>query len=399
MVLQNQGLIGGGTVQTATVVIAGGGISGAAIAYFLARRGCSDVLLVERRQLGSGSTGAAAGGIRSQFSTEINVRCSLLSLPFWQRFEAETGHPHPFQATGYLLLATSEAERDALAAAVALQNQLGVPTRLLTPDEIRAIVPELTVADLLAGAYNAADGVGSPYDALQGYVQAAKRAGVRVQEGESVAGVETAAGRVEAVVLSDGSRVATPALVNAAGPWAGEVAALAGLNVSVRPFRRELYVSEPFPELEPGPLVIDLHTNWYYRHEGARILMAGMADQFASWNTALDWPRLPEVAAIATHRLPLLSRARFTSGWAGSYDISPDNHGLVGVFPELQGFICACGFSGHGYMHSPATGMLVSELILDGAVHSLEAAPLAPTRFREGRPNVERLASHGERRL
>ena len=383
-------------MESASVVIVGGGISGAAVAYFLARRGCTDVLLLERQTLGSGSTGAAAGGIRSQFSTEINVRCSLLSLPFWERFEAETDSPHPFQRTGYLLLATTRAQYQDLADGVAVQNRLGVPSRTVSGREIQSIVPELNVGDLIGGAFNSADGIGSPIDALQGYIRAAKALGVRVREETLAQAIEVRAHHVEAVRLSNGERVVTPMVVNAAGPWAGEVAALAGLEVPVRPFRREIYVSEPFPELAPGPLVMDLNVAWYYRHEGERILMSGIADPFTSWNTTLDRSRLPEVAALAVHRMPPLARAAFTSGWAGSYDISPDNHGIVGCFPELDGFSCACGFSGHGYMHSPATGMIVSELILDGKSTSLDVTPLNPTRFREGRLNLERLTSHRE---
>jgi sarcosine oxidase subunit beta len=412
-------------METASVVIIGGGISGAAIAYFLARRDCTDVILLEQHHLGSGSTGAAAGGIREQFSTAINIRCSLLSLPFWDRFTEETGSPHSFQRSGYLFLATTEAELANLRASVALQNQLGAPSRIVAPDEMAELAPGLNTTDLAGGAYSAKDGLGSPYDALQGFIHAAKARGVRVREGAKVAGIETLNARVTGVRLTDGERIATPLVVNAAGPWAGEVAALAGLEAPVRPFRREIYVSEPFPELfarrtqaesapsttryplpainypPPAityPLVIDLHTGWYYRREGERVLMAGEADRFSSWNTALDWSRLPEVAKVATHRVPLLARASFTSGWAGSYDISPDNHALLGGFPELAGFICACGFSGHGYMHAPATGMLVSELILDGHATSLDIAPLSPTRFREGRPILERLTTHGELR-
>jgi sarcosine oxidase subunit beta len=383
-------------MQSASVVIAGGGISGAAIAYFLARRGCTDVLLLERKSLGSGSTGADAAGGRTQFSTEINVRCSLLSLPFWHRFEEETGSPHLLAETGYLLLATTDGLHEDLKASVALQNRLGAPSRMVNPQEIHSIVPALYVDDLIGGAYSATDGVGSPYDALQGYIRAVRARGVRVLEDTSVTAIDVNDGRVEGVRLSGGERVATPIVVNAAGPWAGEVGAMAGLEVPVRPYRRELYVSEPFTELSPGPLVMDLNVAWYYRHEGQRVLMSGIADPFSSWNTTLDWSRLPEVAALATHRLPALARAAFTSGWAGSYDISPDNHGLLGQFPELKGFICACGFSGHGYMHSPATGMLVSEMILDGKATSLDATALSPMRFREGRPIHERLTSHRE---
>jgi sarcosine oxidase subunit beta len=382
--------------ETASVVIIGGGISGAAIAYYLAKRGYTDVLLVERKSLGSGSTGAAAGGIRAQFSTEVNVRASILSMPVWDRFEAETGSPHTIVRSGYLLLATAHAEYADLAESVTMQNALGVPSRMVDQSEIQEIVPTLYVDDLAGASFNADDGIGNPYDALQGYVRGARSRGVRVLEDTRVDAIDVAAGRVEAVHLSSGARVVTPVVVNAAGPWAAETGAMAGVDIPVRPFRREIYVSEPFPQVPPGPLVMDLHVAWYYRHEGERILMSGIADPFSSWNTDLDRSRLPEVAPLAVHRLPGLAAASFTSGWAGSYDISPDNHGIIGQFPELKGFVCACGFSGHGYMHSPATGMVVSELILDGTATSLDITALSPTRFREGRQNLERLTSHRE---
>lgn len=385
--------------RSASVVIIGGGISGAAVAYFLAERGCTDVVLLERKSLGSGSTGAAAGGIRAEFSTEINVRASVLSRRFWDKFEEQTGSPHAFVESGYLMLATSAEEYADLAAGVKMQNGFGVPSRMLDRAEIQAIVPQLYVDDLAGAAYNPNDGIGSPYDALQGYIRSAKARGVQVIEDTRVDGIDLHSRRVEAVRLSNGDRIVTPTIVNAAGPWSGEIGAMAGVEVPVRPFRREIYVSEPFPRLPGGPLVMDLHVAWYYRHESDRILMSGIADSFSSWNTQLDRSRLPEVAAPAVHRLPELAQAAFTSGWAGSYDISPDNHGIVGEFPELRGFVCACGFSGHGYMHSPATGMVVSELILDGKARSLDLSALSPTRFREGRQNMERLTSHRETKI
>jgi sarcosine oxidase subunit beta len=386
--------------DTADIVIIGGGIVGTSIAFHLARRGFgTSVILVERNSLGSGTTAFAVGGIRSQFSTEVNIRFSLESVRFWRRFEDELGGLSAgYHEYGYVFLAQTLAEREQFEQNVALQNSLGVPARLISPAEVQTIVPGLFVDDLTAGAYNSEDAVAGPNDATLAYATRARDAGVQIREGVEVTAIDTGAdgARVRGVETSHG-RVETPIVVNAAGPWASQVAALVGVDVPVKPYRREIFVSEPFPRELIGdvPIVIDLHVGWYFRREGAGILMSGNKDTHSSWNQHVSWPDFPRVAEFATHRMPVLEQAEFgKKAWAGLYDVSPDDHAILGVVPGLQGFYLACGFSGHGFQHSPATGRLMAELLLDGQASGIDIAPLSIDRFRTGALLHEPLTAH-----
>lgn len=389
---------GSNVAERAGIVIIGGGVVGTSIAYFLARRGAGrEVLLLERHGLGSGTTGRSVGGVRSQFSTEINIRLSLESVAFWRRFEEETGLPADYHESGYLFLAQTEDERVQFARNVALQNRLGVPSRLLTPADAGRLVPGLRVDDLAAASYSAEDGGAGPHEATQAYATRARERGVRIREGTEVAAIDTRGGRVRAVKTAHGERIQTPVVVNAAGPWAATVGALAGVDVPVQPFRREIFVSEPFPREVIGdtPLVIDLHVGWYFRREGPGILMSGAKDRHPGYDTHVDWQNLPRIAAVATHRMPALAQAQFgKKAWAGLYDVSPDDHAILGPVPEVEGFYLACGFSGHGFQHSPATGRLMADLLLDGRTTGIDVSPLGITRFRTGALLREPLTAH-----
>ena len=305
-------------------------------------------MLLERNSLGSGTTGRSVGGIRSQYSTEINIKFSLESVAFWRRFEQELGFPVDYYEHGYLLLAQTTAAAQQFERNVQLQNAMGVPSRLLTPAEAGELVPGLVTDDLTAATYHARDGGAGPSEAVQAYGARAREGGVRIREGVELTAIELAGGRVQAVETSAG-RIETPVLVNAAGPWASQVGALAGVDVPVKPYRREIYVSEAFPESVIGtiPFVIDLHTGWYFRREGAGILMSGARDTVSSCATHVDWSDLPRVAAVAVHRMPALATAEFgTKAWASLYDVSADDHAILGPVPGVDGFLCANGFSG-----------------------------------------------------
>ena len=369
----------------AEVVIIGGGIIGVSIAYYLAKKGAGKVVLLERGIMGEGSTGKCAGGIRTQFSTEINIRFSLLSLKVFEGFQAEFGVDPEFHPVGYLFLAAHERQWQVLNANAQLMQTMGLGVELLDPDEIRRRWPFLRVDDLLGGSYTKGDGYAGPYEVLQGFAKGARRLGAMLREGTEVTRIQVKKGRVQAVEVATGERVVTPVVINAAGPYAGQVAAMVGLDLPVRPVRRQLFFTDPFQELPSCfPLVIDLEHGWYMRREGEGLLLAGPQDAESSFNERVDFEAQEWTAARSLHRVPILERARIVRGWAGLYDISPDHHAIVGPFPEIRGFICANGFSGHGFQHSPAVGILVAELIAEGQAKTIDIYPLRPQRFREG---------------
>ncbi len=379
----------------ASIVIVGGGVVGSSVAYHLARRGAGrGVVLLERDQLGAGSTSRSVGGIRSQFSTEVNIRLSLESVAFWRRFEDELGAPCDYREHGYLFLAQTDEERAQFARNVRLQNSLGVASELLEPAAAAEIVPGLRIDDLTAAAWHASDGSAGPHEATMGFARAARAGGVDIREGaEATAIVRHAGGwRVEAA----GDRWDTPIVLIAAGPWSGLVGRLAGVGIPVTPYRREIFVSESFHEVPAHlPIVIDLHVGWYFKREGEGILMSGYKDPQPSFDTHVDFGNLEKVAELATHRHPAFESITFgRRAWAGLYDVSPDDHAILGAVADAPGLFLATGFSGHGFQHSPATGRLMAELLLDGRTTGIDIAPLGLDRFAAGRLLEEPLTMH-----
>lgn len=368
----------------AEVVIIGGGIIGTSIAYYLAKKGMREVLLLEKGLMGEGSTGKCVGGIRTQFSTEINVRFSSFSLKVFNRFKAEFGVDPEFHRVGYLFLAARESHWKTLKATGRLLQSMGLEITLLEPEEIKHRWPFLHVGDLLGGSYTERDGYAGPYEVLQGFAKGARRLGVVIREGVEVTGVRVGKGHVQAVDTSIGEKVVTPIVINAAGPHGGRVAAMAGLDLPISPLRRQIFFTEAFEALPPVfPLIIDQRHGWYMRREGKGLLLSGPQDSESSFEVGVDFEAREWTAERSLYRVPVLESAKIVRGWAGLYEISPDHHGIIGSFPELEGFICAAGFSGHGFQHSPAVGVTTSELVVEGEAKTLDIDPLRPTRFRE----------------
>jgi len=372
--------------KQAEVVIIGGGIVGTSIAYHLGKRGMRQVILLEKGRLGEGSTGRCLGGIRYQFSTPINIRFSLESFRSFQNFQEELGVDPEFKRTGYLFLATTSAGEEILRKNIPLWRRFGIPVELLGPEEIRTRWPFLNIADLLCGSYCAEEGYAGPYEVLTGYVKGAQRAGVQVYEGVEARKIVVEGGRVAAVYAAQ-ERISCRWVVNAAGPYAAQVGDLAGIEIPVKPLRRQIFTTAPYNGIPKIiPLVIDLERGWYIRREREGFLLAGPQDEEPSLNVALDsglearaWS-----SENALHRIPALEEMEINGGWAGLYEISPDQHAILGEAPELGGFICANGFSGHGFMHSPLTGRLVAELICEGKASSLDISSLSLARFEAG---------------
>jgi sarcosine oxidase subunit beta len=380
------------------VVVVGGGIVGMAAAYYLRERG-ADVVVCERGSVGGGrgSTERSAGGIRAQFTTPVNVEFSLASMAVWERFEEAFGVDVGYRRPGYLFLAREESTADALADAVEMQAERGVPSDLLSPAEATERCPELHAESFVAASYAPTDGFADPGLALRGFAEAAREAGVDIRTKTPVEDVRVEGGRAAGVV-ADGDRIDADAVVNAAGPWGGEVASMAGLDLPVSPRRREVLVVDPSrPVPEDVPLTIDLDTGSYFRPEREGNAIVG--GHFADSDPAVDPDRYAESVGL-DYRATALERAsdvagyfgpdsRVRRGWAGLYAVTPDRHGIVEE--SLPGFVNAVGFSGHGFQHAPATGQVVAELLVDGAASTVDPTPLSADRFEdEGATTVER---------
>ncbi|MBI5945164.1 MAG: FAD-binding oxidoreductase [Chloroflexi bacterium] len=372
--------------DTADIVIIGGGVMGASAAYHLAQRGMNNIVLLEKENFfGQGATGRCAGGVRYQFSTEINVRLSIESLPMLERFKEEIGQDVGYKQCGYLLVATHEKIADKFKYNVDLQNKMGVSTQLLSGDEVRARLPLMKFDDALAGTFNQKDGVVDPNSVVMGYISAAQKLGVKSFTGAEVVGITVSGDHVDEVQTTLGG-IKTRMILNAAGPWAGQIGMMAGVNIPVIPLRRQMFTTSPLMELPADfPFVIDFAKSLYFHREGEGLLI-GMSNQNElpgfDQNVDDDFEMINLDAAI--ERMPIVEKAQRASHWAGLYEVTPDAHPIFGS-TDINGFFICSGFSGHGFMHGPISGKLMSEFILDGKFSSVDVSMLDLKRFEEGR--------------
>ena len=381
-------------MRSTEVVIIGGGVVGASVAYHLAARGCRDVLVLERgAQPGEGSTGRATGGFRAQFGTHVNVRLSLLSREKLKRFREETGVDPGFKQCGYLFIAKGEAELDALHTSQKMQRECGLTeARAVSDEEIRELNPAVETEGAAGGVFCPTDGFMRPLEILRGYTEAAARLGVRFEYGVTLEGFRVnGVGRIEEA-RTTGGVVAARHFVNAAGPWAAVVARMAGVEIPLRPLRRQVAVTRACDLLpEEMPMTIFVDDGFHLRVRDRRVLLLWpdeprTENQFDT-NVEDEWVSV--VVEKAHRRVPCLRNAEIEREkcWAGLYEMTPDKHVLLGRAPAFENFYLANGSSGHGVMHSPALGQLLSEVILDGAAQGLDVHALRPTRFEEGEPN------------
>jgi sarcosine oxidase subunit beta len=377
------------TVETADVVIIGGGIVGSSIAYHLAEAGCPDVLVLEREaHQGQGSTGKSMGGVRAQFATDVNIRMSLYSINFFTAFDETIGHPADYRPHGYLFVATTERHLDYLKANRERQAALGLTNvSLVSREEILGMVPQLRGDDILGGTFCPTDGFVDPHSVMMGFMLRARERGARLWLGTAVTGIDVERGRVTGVRTTRG-RVQTNVVVNAAGAWAAGVARMAGEDLPVEPLRRQLVPTEPFADLPARfPMVIDMSTGFHFRREGLRILLAwNDPAETPGFKTDFDPSFVEKILTRAAERVPCLAEAQVNAGraWAGLYEMTPDHHAVIGRAPAVGGLFLANGFSGHGVMHSPATGRIISDLILHDETSLFDITPLRAERFAEG---------------
>lgn len=387
--------------RTASTVIVGGGIVGAAAAYFLTDRGERDVLLLERDRLGSGTSGGGLGGIRHQFTNELDVRLSLLSSAFWREFDSFTGGSHAFEQRGYLFLAETPEGLASLREPLAMYVRCGLPVRMLSRIEIADLVPGMRVDDLAGGRFCALDGYGDPLDALSGFAAAAVLEGARVVEGVEVTSLVREGDRVTGVRTTAGE-VSCDRVLVATGAWTAPLAATASVQVPIWGYARSIMEAGPYPALSRSPMVIELESGFHFRPKGAlqRFAMpnlsadgsiekrpAGAPDEFGGPGPRPDVPASlePWVRARAAWRHPAFAEVRIARSWSCFYEMTPDDHPIVGKVPDVEGLYLAAGFSGHGFMHAPATGQLIVEEMLDGKASTLNISDLSLERFSSGR--------------
>ena len=386
-------------METADVVIIGSGIVGSSVAYHLAQAGCTNVLVVEREaHQGKGSTGKSMGGVRAQFSTPVNIQMSRYSIDFFSKFDEVVGHPADYRAHGYLFCATNEKHLAYLKANRERQTALGVTNvEWVTPEEIQEMVPQLRTDDILGGTFCPTDGFVDPHSVMMGFMLNAREHGARLWLDTQVTGIQvdrgangssTSTGRIAGVETPRGF-ISTRVVVNAAGPWAAEVARLAGAELPVEPLRRQLVPTEPFDQLPKRfPMVIDMSTGFHFRREGKGILLAwNDQDETPGFKTDFDPTFVEKILTHAASRVPVLAEAEVNPrrAWAGLYEMTPDHHAIIGPSPNVAGLYFVNGFSGHGVMHSPASGRIAADLILQARSDLIDAAQLSVERFREGR--------------
>lgn len=353
-------------MESADVVTAGGGIMGCALAFELSKRNV-DVLLLERETLGSQSTGKCAGGVRQQFSSEGNVRLQRMSVTMLKRFEEEVGHPADFRQLGYLFVLTQPQQVEDFRHNMELWHRVGLTeARWVDATEAARMVPILNVEDVLGCAFCPTDGIASPADVTSGYAAAARRLGARLKEGVAVTGIDVASGRVQGVRTSAGD-VASRVVFDCAGAWASSIGRMAGLEIPILPYRRHIAVTGTFPALaRTSPMTVDFRTSLYFHPEGDGVLI-GMSDRDEppGFATDVNWDFLERMFEQAARRAPALSSAGVKTARAGLYEVTPDHQAILGPIRELEGFWCAAGFSGHGFMQAPAAALLLTQLLLD----------------------------------
>jgi sarcosine oxidase subunit beta len=371
---------------TADVIIIGGGIAGASIAYHLLQKqpGLQVTLLERNSTCGEGSTGKATGGIRCQFATRINVELTKMGLPLYRNFEAVTGQAIGFREHGYLFVTADPAKVPSMQRNLAMQQEAGVPSQRVSPEECRELFPQLRTDDLIGGTFCPWDASAAPLDAMQGFLSRARERGLQLKLEHEVTDLLVSGGRVTGVRTSQGDFHAG-AIINACGPWAARVAKMAGLELRAQPYRRQVFIAPEVPVLGRGlPLTVDLDTGWYIHQEKSGSLLLGGTDKDTTpgFEEKVDWWNgLPPVLEAGVKRVPVLVEAQVSRAYAGLRTLTPDFHAILGEVPGIGGFYLANGFSGHGFMHAPAVGQLLAEIVLDGHATSLDISPLAIGRF------------------
>lgn len=371
--------------RTADAVIIGGGVNGVSIAYNLAKRGLNNICVLERNYLASGSTGRCGAGVRAQWGTEMNLRMAMASVRMFESMNDDLAYDDDieFNQGGYLLLAYTEAGWEQFKKNVQLQAAHGLQVETLTPKEAKEIVPHLNIEQLLGATFCPTDGHCNPFKVTDAYAKAARRLGVEIytntmvtailREGDKIRGVQTSRGFIE-----------SPLVVNAAGGYSQDIAAMVDLSIPTYSERHQILITEPVEQMQ-RPMVMSFHHNLYCQQtpHGSFIMGLGDPTEQPGYNTEATWQFLQEMAEKIAWLLPPLRNIRVVRQWAGLYNMTPDATPILGPVDEVPGFYLAVGFSGHGFMLAPAVGVLLAENIL-GQESELSIGPMGLARFARG---------------
>lgn len=373
----------------ADVVVIGGGVIGLSTAYHLARSGAGQVVLLERDELGSGSTCKSAGGVRAQFSDRVNIELAMRSLEVFRSFPDLFDQEIDLDQVGYLFLLDQEEDVASFERNVELQRSMGLSSRLVDVEEIAALSPLVSTTGLVAGVWSPEGGHCTPESVVQGYARAARAEGVRIIRRCEVSDIEREADAITSVVTTQG-QVRTDTVVCCAGAWSRPIARMAGVDLPVDPVRREILVTEPVPDLPAEiPFTIDFSTSMYFHREGPGLL-AGMSNPHEETGYRLErseaW--LGMLAEAVERRVPVLTEVGVAAGWAGLYEVTPDHNAVIGEAEGVSRFLYATGFSGHGFLQGPAVGEVVAALHR-GQEPPVDVSALDVRRFRDNTPRPE----------
>ena len=368
--------------EAADVVIVGGGVMGTSIAFHLAEAGVRRVVLLEQHQLGSGSTSKAAGGVRANFSDELNIALGARSLEAFARFEERPGQAIDLHSVGYLFLLSTADQLALFEESTRLQNAAGLPTRMLSAAEAASLAPIISTEGLVGACFSPTDGHCTPESVVLGYASAARRLGAQLITGCTVTGIDAVGNHITAV-RTDLGTIRTSTVICVAGAWSAGIGAMAGVDLPVTPLRRQIVVTEAIPSLPAQlPMTIDFSSTFYFHSEGPGLLV-GLSDPDEQpgfqMDRTEDW--LPRLTAAMEQRAPSLLDVGLASGWAGLYENTPDHNALIGEADGISRFLYATGFSGHGFLQGPAVGEIIRDLYL-GRTPYVDISPLHADRFR-----------------
>ncbi len=374
---------------TADAVIVGGGVMGCAIQYHLAQLGISNTVLLERAVIGSGSTGRSQAICRMHYSNRVTAQLAWQSLQVFADFDARVGGSSGFVRTGYLVVVNEE-DQGGLERNVAMQQELGVPTSVVSRDDLARLAPMVTLYDDERAAWEPDSGYADPYQVTVAYAARAREAGARIATRCTAAGVDADAGRVNGVITANGDRIATDTVIVAAGPWSRQVLAAVGVDVPLLAVRHQVAtVARPVEIVPHHPTVGDISQSFSFRPDGSNFTTMGFGDDEEQpdpevYPQGVDLADAASARARLARRIPGMSDSYYRGGWSGLFTTTPDWHPILDAVPGTDGLFCAVGFSGHGFKLSPAIGKAVAELVADGSPRDVDLSPLRFTRFAEG---------------